>query len=89
MAGTSTKVRAPDRSGAGVERLADLVHRLAREGAELEQIVTTLLADADASMAMLGDVLVHCVTRPSGDSLWRRSAAAVQVAMGTSGSVRR
>jgi hypothetical protein len=89
MAGTSITIRAPHRSGTGVERLAHLVHRLAREGAELEQIVTTLLDDAEASMAMLGDVLVHCVTQPSSDSLWRRSAAAVQVAMGTSGSARR
>jgi len=83
MAGSSTTVRAPARPGSGVERLADLVHRLAHEGADLEQIVATLVADADATMATLGDVLVHCVTRTTSDTLWRRSASAVQVAMGT------
>ena len=65
------------------QRIAELVHRLALQGADLEDLVDVLIAEGQSSMELLGAVLHHCSEQARVDTMWRRSVTAVQATMGT------
>jgi hypothetical protein len=65
------------------QRIAELIHRLAQQGAELEHLVDVLIVEGQASMELLTAVLHHCSEQARVDVMWRRSVTAVQATMGT------
>jgi hypothetical protein len=65
------------------QRIAEQVHGLAEQGAELEHLIDVLVSEGQASMELLTAVLHHCTERARVDVMWRRSVTAVQATMGT------